>query len=126
MLLPVSQVASLVNALNLNWLDKIYLNEIPNEDLDNADLTVMLLQETDSSPAYLANSTFKGLAMGVEIQIFYKADLEDDFNPLETEIALMKSFKEAGWLIVSSQHHTTDPDTNQVTKTIYITKNEMI
>jgi len=125
-LLPVSQVASLVNALNLNWLDKIYLNEIPNEDLDNADLTVMLLQETDSSPAYLANSTFKGLAMGVEIQIFYKADLEDDFNPLETEIALMKSFKEAGWLIVSSQHHTTDPDTNQVTKTIYITKNEMI
>ncbi|MCT4459747.1 DUF806 family protein [Lactiplantibacillus plantarum] len=126
MLLPVSQVASLVNALHLTWLDKVYLNEIPNEDLDNTTSTVMLLQETDSSPAYLANSTFKGLAMGVEIQIFYKADLEDDFNPLETEITLMKSFKEAGWLIVSSQHHTTDPDTNQVTKTIYITKNEMI
>jgi hypothetical protein len=86
----------------------------------------MLLQETDSSPAYLANSTFKGLAMGVEIQIFYKVDLANDFNPLEAEIALMKSLKEAGWLIVSSQHHTTDPDTNQVTKTIYVTKNEMI
>ncbi|QSE54033.1 DUF806 family protein (plasmid) [Lactiplantibacillus plantarum] len=126
MLLPVSQVASLVDSLNLSWLDKVYLNEIPNEDLDNTDLTVMLLQETDSSPAYLANSTFKGLAMGVEIQIFYKIDLEDDFNPLEAEIALMKSFKEAGWLIVSSQHHTTDPDTNQVTKTIYVTKNEII
>ncbi|KZU54463.1 DUF806 family protein [Lactiplantibacillus plantarum] len=126
MLLPVSQVASIVNALNLNWLDKVYLNAIPNEGLDNTDSTVMLLQETDSSPAYLANSTFKGLAMGVEIQIFYKVDLEDDFNPLETEIALMKSFKEAGWLIVSSQHHTTDPDTNQVTKTIYVTKNEML
>lgn len=86
----------------------------------------MLLQETDSSPAYLANSTFKGLAMGVEIQIFYKIDLADDFNPLEAEIALMKSLKEAGWLIVSSQHHSIDPDTNQVTKTIYVTKNEMI
>ncbi|WGS68701.1 DUF806 family protein [Lactiplantibacillus plantarum] len=72
MLLPVSQVASLVNALNLSWLDKVYLNSIPNEDLDNTDLTVMLLQETESSPAYLANSTFKGLAMGVEIQIFYR------------------------------------------------------
>ncbi|WP_420328623.1 DUF806 family protein [Lactiplantibacillus plantarum] len=126
MLLPVSQVASLVNALNLTWLDKVYLNEIPNEDLDNTTSTVMLLQETDSSPAYLANSTFKGLAMGVEIQIFYKAGLADDFNPLEAEIALMKSLKQAGWLIVSSQHHTTDPDTNQVTKTIYITKNEML
>ncbi|KAF1282546.1 DUF806 family protein [Lactiplantibacillus plantarum] len=126
MLLPVSQVASLVNALNLNWLDKVYLNEIPNEDLDNTTSTVMLLQETDSSPAYLANSTFKGLAMGVEIQIFYKADLADDFNPLEAEIALMKSIKQAGWLIVSSQHHTTDPDTDQVTKTIYVTKNEML
>ncbi|MEK2460687.1 DUF806 family protein [Lactiplantibacillus plantarum] len=126
MLLPVSQVASLVNALNLNWLDKVYLNEIPNENLDNTTSTVMLLQETDSSPAYLANSTFKGLAMGVEIQIFYKADLADDFNPLEAEIALMKSIKQAGWLIVSSQHHTTDPDTNQVTKTIYVTKNEML
>lgn len=126
MLLPVSQVASLVNALNLNWLDKVYLNAIPNEDLDNTDSTVMLLQETDSSPAYLANSTFKGLAMGVEIQIFYKIDLVDDFNPLEAEIALMKSLKASGWLIVASQHHTTDPDTNQITKTIYVTKNEMI
>ncbi|AVH85821.1 DUF806 family protein [Lactiplantibacillus plantarum] len=126
MLLPVSQVASLVDSLNLTWVDKIYLNAIPNDDLDNTDSTVMLLQETDSSPAYLANSTFKGLSMGVEIQIFYKVDLADDFNPLEAEIALMKSLKEAGWLIVSSQHHTTDPDTNQVTKTIYVTKNEMI
>lgn len=126
MLLPVSQVASLVNALKLTWLDKVYLNEIPNEDLDNTDTTVMLLQETDSSPAYHANSTFKGLAMGVEIQIFYKVNLADDFNPLEAEIALMKSLKASGWLIVSSQHHTTDPDTNQVTKTIYVTKNEMI
>lgn len=126
MLLPVSQVASLVNALNFTWLDKIYLNEIPKEDLDNTDTTVMLLQETDSSPAYHANSTFKGLAMGVEIQIFYKVNLADDFNPIEAEIALMKTLKDAGWLIVSSQHHTTDPDTNQLTKTIYVTKNEMI
>ena len=126
MLLPVSQVASLVDSLNLTWLDKVYLNSIPKEDLDNTDITVMLLQETDSSPAYLANNTFKGLAMGVEIQIFYKVDLADDFNPLEAEIALMKILKEAGWLIVSSQHHTTDPDTDQVTKTIYVTKNEMI
>lgn len=126
MLLPVSQVASLVNPLKLTWLDKVYLNEIPNEDLDNTDTTVMLLQETDSSPAYHANSTFKGIAMGVEIQIFYKIDLANDFNPIEAEIALMKTLKDAGWLIVSSQHHTTDPDTNQLTKTIYVTKNEMI
>ncbi|MCG0557067.1 DUF806 family protein [Lactiplantibacillus plantarum] len=126
MLLPVSQVASLVDSLNLTWLDKVYLNTIPKEDLDNTTSTVMLLQETDSSPAYLANSTFKGLAMGVEIQIFYKVNLAKDFNPLEAEIALMKSFKAAGWLIVSSQHHTTDPDTDQVTKTIYVAKNEII
>ncbi|KAF0508377.1 DUF806 family protein [Pediococcus acidilactici] len=126
MLLPVSQVASLVNVLKFNWLDKVYLNEIPKEDLDNTDTTVMLLQETDSSPAYHANSTFKGLAMGVEIQIFYKANLADDFNPLEAEIALMKNLKASGWLIVANQRHTTDPDTNQMTKTIYVTKNEMI
>ena len=126
MLLPVSQVFSIVDSLNLTWVDKVYLNAIPNDDLDNTDSTVMLLQETDSSPAYLANSTFKGLSMGVEIQLYYKVDLADDFNPLEAEIALMKSLKAAGWLIVSSQHHTTDPDTDQVTKTIYVTKNEMI
>ena len=99
MLLPVSQVASLVDTLKLTWLDKVYLNEIPKEDLDNIDSTVMLLQETDSSPAYHANSTFKGLAMGVEVQIFYKVDLEDDFNPIEAEIALLKALKGAGWLI---------------------------
>ncbi|WGS70281.1 DUF806 family protein [Lactiplantibacillus plantarum] len=69
---------------------------------------------------------FVRTAFGLILQSTYKVDLADDFNPLEAEIALMKSFKQAGWLIVSSQHHTTDPDTNQVTKTIYITKNEMI
>ena len=126
MLLPVSQVASLVDSLHLTWIDEVYLNAIPKEDLNNTTSTVMLLQETDSSPAYLANSTFKGLAMGVEIQIFYKVNLADGFNPLEAEIDLMKSFKASGWLIVSSQHHTTDPDTDQVTKTIYVAKNEMI
>ncbi|BEI54996.1 DUF806 family protein [Lactiplantibacillus plantarum] len=40
MLLPVSQVASLVNALNLTWVDKVYPNAIPNEEPDNTDLTV--------------------------------------------------------------------------------------
>ncbi|MYV00139.1 DUF806 family protein [Lactobacillus plantarum] len=126
MLLPVSQVASLVNSLKLDWIDKVYLNEIPNEDVDNADLTVMLLQETDSTPSDYANGTFKGLAMGVEIQMFYKKGLDDDFNTLEAEIELMQNLKSAGWLIVSSQHHTTDPDTNQITKTIYVTKDSLI
>lgn len=126
MLLPVSQVASLVDYFKLDWVDKVYLNEIPNEDLDNTDLTVMLLQETDSTPSDYANGTFKGIAMGVEIQIFYKNNLADDFNTLEAEIELMQNLKLAGWLIVSSQHHTTDPDTNQITKTIYVTKDSLI
>ncbi|MBS0937043.1 DUF806 family protein [Lactiplantibacillus plantarum] len=126
MLLPVSQVASLVDSLNLTWLDKVYLNEIPNEDLDNIDNTVMLLQETDSTPSNYANGTFKGISAGVEMQIFYKANLDDGFNPLEAEINLMQSLKSAGWLIVSSQHHTTDPVTDQVTKTIYVTKDNLI
>ncbi|RDG24829.1 phage tail protein, partial [Lactiplantibacillus plantarum] len=42
MLLPVSQVASLVDSLNLTWLDKVYLNAIPKEDLKNTTSTVML------------------------------------------------------------------------------------
>lgn len=126
MLLPVSQVASLVDSLNLSWLDKVYLNAIPNDDLNNIDNTVMLLQETDSTPSDYANGSFKGITAGVEMQIFYKADLDDDFNPLEAEINLMQSLKSDGWLIVSSQHHTTDPDTDQVTKTIYVTKDNLI
>ncbi|WP_076634621.1 DUF806 family protein [Lactiplantibacillus plantarum] len=126
MLLPVSQVASLVNSLSLEWLDKVYFDGIPHEELDNKDLTVMLLQETDSTPSDYANGTFKGIFAGVEVQIFYKTDLADDFNPLEAEINLMQSLKSAGWLIVSSQHHTTDPDTDQVTKTIYVTKDNLI
>lgn len=126
MLLPVSQVASLVNSLKLDWIDKVYLNEVPNEDVDNSDLTVMLLQETDSTPSDYANSTFKGVFLGVEVQVFYSLDMADDFNLLQAEIDLMKSFKDAGWSIVSSQHHTTDPDTNQITKTIYVTKDCLI
>ncbi|EIW14309.1 putative tail component protein, DUF806 family [Lactiplantibacillus pentosus KCA1] len=126
MLLPVSQVASLINSLELDWIDKVYLNEIPNEDVDNADLTVMLLQETDSTPSDYANRTFKGVFLGVEIQVFYSLDMADSFNPLEAEINLMKSLKNAGWSIVSSQHHTIDPGTNQITKTIYVTKDSLI
>lgn len=126
MRLPVDMVANLVESLDLKWLDKVYFNEIPHEDLDNKGLTVMLLQETDSTPSDYANGTFKGISAGVEMQIFYKANLSDDFNPLEAEINLMQSLKSDGWLIVSSQHHTTDPDTDQVTKTIYVTKDNLI
>ncbi len=38
----------------------------------------------------------------------------------------MRKIIDQGWLVEQSSPHTTDPDTGQITKTIYLIRNEEI
>ncbi|WP_257616017.1 DUF806 family protein, partial [Oenococcus oeni] len=42
------------------------------------------------------------------------------------EIALMKAFKHSGWSLANPDTRITDPDTGQVTKTIYVSHNKLL
>lgn len=124
--LPVNQAADLVRSAHFDWLadDHIFTTSIPDEFVDDTSATVMRIDEYQNQPDGYANRSFRTIQIGVEVQIYYQSDV--DFNIQDAEIALMRLFKQARWEVAISREHTFDPDTDQLTKTIYFVKNEIL
>lgn len=118
--LPTTQASKLITAAHYSWIDMIVVGTIPRELAGNADKTICRITEWLNEPTYYANAIFKGWAVGVEVQIFYKKDLE--LNSLNNEIQLAKRFVKNGWTVEQSEDHIQDPDTKQVTKVFYFAK----
>ena len=97
---------------------------IEPEFIDDTSKTVVLITESDFQPGHYANATFKFMLVGCEIQIFYKKSV--DFDIASAEIELQRFFIANGWQVEISREHDYDPDTGQLTKTIYIDKQEPI
>lgn len=124
--LPVNQAADLVKAGHFSWIadDHIFTTSIPEEFIDNDSATVMRIDEYQNQPSGYANRRFNSMEIGVEIQIYYAADA--DFDIQSAEIALQRWFKQNRWEVAISREHSYDPDTNQLTKTIYFIKTEFL
>lgn len=92
---------------------------------NDVDDTILFLSEVTNQPANHANDIFKRWQLVVELQIFWA--VEPNVESIQVaEIELMKKLTKLGWIVQQSSPHTTDPDTYQVTKTIYLTRNEEI
>ena len=124
MKLPVLQVKELIEGGNFKWIDHLATTNIEPEFIDDTSKTVVLITESDFQPGYYANATFKFMLVGCEIQIFYKKNV--DFDIASAEIELQRFFIANGWQVEISREHDYDPDTGQLTKTIYIDKQEPI
>lgn len=124
--LPVNQAADLIKDGHFSWIadDHIFTTSIPEEFIDNDSATVMRIDEYQNQPSGYANRRFNSMEMGVEIQIYYAADA--DFDIQSAEIALQRWFKQNRWEVAISREHSYDPDTNQLTKTIYFIKTEFL
>lgn len=118
--MPVVIAERLVKSAGLTWLDEIYRGAIPKEKVTDTTSTTAAITEYVSEPAGDANATFKRWSIGVEVQVYYKANV--DFSIQDAEIALAKLFKAGGWSVDQSKPHTTDPGTNQVSKVFYFDK----
>lgn len=121
MKLPVVQAKELIASANYPWLDNIYQTSLPEEVVNQSDKTFAWITEYVNEPQYYANNVFKGWQIGVEVQIFYSLNI--DLNIQDLEIAFAQLFQNDGWQIDQSKNHTKDPDTGQVSKVFYFTKN---
>lgn len=103
------------------WIDHLATMNLEQEFVDDKAKTVVLITESDNEPAFYANATFKGINAGVEVQIFYKENI--DFNIQDAEINLQRLFVSDDWQVSISREHVYDPDIGQLTKTFYCNKN---
>lgn len=125
--MPVDMLAQNIISLNLPWIEpaNVICTNMTADQKNDVDNTILFLTEATNQPANYSNDTIKRWQLVVELQIFWGLDPDVD-NIQIAEIELMKKLINQGWLVEQSSPHTTDPDTKQITKTIYFIRNEEI
>ena len=118
-MLAVKEAKQLIENAGFDWLTAVYAYNVPKEELDNTDKTVVLVRDVNTRTDLEGNDFFFGTIREVEVQIFYKLSLDD---PEMNDLALMQAFKKEHWDITEVRGHTVDPDTLQLTGTFYFTQ----
>lgn len=120
-MLPTQIIADEINGLFPKF--DVFIGSIDEGALNNKEVTQVLLTESDLSNTRLGDETFNSVYVGVDIQIFYGSDFDDDI--LLTEVTLMKHLESLGWQITDSQPHYLDisqTDYQQTIKNITVNK----
>lgn len=127
-MMPVDMLAQNIINLKLPWIKpaNVICNNMTADQKNDVDGTILFLTEVTNQPANYSNDTIKRWQLVVELQIFWGSDPDVDNNIQIAEIELMRKIIDQGWLVEQSSPHTTDPDTGQITKTIYFIRNEEI
>lgn len=120
---PIIMAKNVIKDADFDWVDRIMTGSGPIRDNNQIDVnkTTIVITELASAPIGYANETFKMWQVGVEVQIFYKLNVQ--FSLMNKDIIMSRLFKKNGWEIDQSKNHILDPDTNQVSKVFYFTKN---
>lgn len=123
-MLTTTMAATLIEDAKLPHIDNVYTLNLPKEVQDNVTETIVLIQDVNSQPDIGGNESFYAYDTQIELQIFYKRDL--DFDPEELEIPLLQLFKTNYWQINQIKSHVVDPDSFQVTATFYLSYSKLI
>ena len=117
---PVEQIKDVVHSVFPDW--QVYFYAIPEEVIDNKDITQVLITESNSDIKTYGGNTFNEMALGYRLQVFYGLD-ED--NLIGKEITLYKALEGLSWRITDSQPRYLDisqTDGQQMIKNIEINK----
>lgn len=120
----VDDAVTLLSQANISGVDAVYGNNLPQEELDSADKTVVLVTDSANDPSSFGNDDFWSLNQEVEVQIWYSQDLETD--PETIEISMMKAFTHQYWQVAAVRQRTLDPDTQQLSNTFYFSRTKNI
>lgn len=115
---PVEMVKEIIEKSSFP-VDDIFLDSIPQEELNETINTQILLSESRNAPDTYGNSDFVTIKYGVYIQIFYTNE-DTDIDIVNSEIELMKFLIKNNWTIYQSNKHYLDPDTEQMIKNITV------
>lgn len=122
-MLAVKQAVNLIKQASIPGLDEVYGFNIPKEQVGNVDETIIRVSDVSTRLGLWGSNDFHTLNREIEVQIFYKQDL--DFDPEQTETALYRLFIHNDWVMGENRGHTIDPDTQQLTSTFYVSNEEL-
>lgn len=119
-MLAVIEAKELIESNDFSEIESVYTNNLPVEIQSNDDKTIALITDVSTSTTLTGNNDFYALKSTIELQIFYKLDVDIDIE--ELHILLIKVFRKDGWLLDQLKDLTVDPDTLQLSAVFYFTK----
>ena len=117
-MLATVKLKELIEGKGFGEISEVYANNLPKELEDNTDKTIVLLTESNPSLDLCGNNTFFKKIDRVEVQIFYKLDIDFDIEAFEME--LIKFLKSEHYSITDIREHSIDPDTLQLTAVFFV------
>ena len=123
-MLATLEMKKLLDDETTSEVQKVYTSNLPKEEQENIDETIILITDVNADLGLTGNNSFFSKTTQIEIQIFYKQDL--DFDIEEFENRLLKMLKQNHWSINDIRGRTTDPDTFQMTAVFYVSKENLI
>ena len=85
-MLATVKLKELIEGKGFGEISEVYANNLPKELEENTDKTIVLLTESNPSLDLSGNNTFFRKIERVEIQIFYKLDIDFDIEAFEMEL----------------------------------------
>ena len=123
-MLATLTLKELISGKEFSEISEIYVNNLPKEIQENTDKTIMLLRESGAFLDMFGNDSFFGKTNQIEVQIFYKLDIDFDLDEFETR--LMKWLVSERYKITDIREHSIDPDTLQLTAVFYVENEKLI
>ena len=117
-MLATVKLKELIEGKGFGEISEVYANNLPKELEDNTDKTIVLLTESNPSLDLSGNNTFFKKIDRVEVQIFYKLDIDFDIEAFEME--LIKFLKSEHYSITDIREHSIDHDTLQLTAVFFV------
>ncbi|QBX25318.1 Protein of unknown function [Streptococcus henryi] len=117
-MLATLEIRNLIAGGEFDEINEVYANNLPKEMLDNTDKTIALVMDSNQELGMTGNNDFFSKINEVEIQIFYKLDIDFELDDFETR--LLKYLIKNHCKIEDIKEHTIDPDTMQLTAVFYI------
>ncbi len=123
-MLATLELKELLDGKGFSEISEVYVNNLPKEIQENTDKTIVLLRESGTFLEMFGNDSFFGKTNQIEVQIFYKLDIDFDLDEFETE--LMKFLASKNYTITTVREHTLDPDTLQMTVVFYVAHKKIL
>ncbi|QBX16214.1 tail assembly protein [Streptococcus phage Javan237] len=123
-MLATLKLKNLIDGKEFGEISEVYANNLPKEVQENTDKTIVLLRESGAFLDMFGNDSFFGKTNQIEVQIFYKLDIDFDLEEFETR--LMKSLVSEHYKITDVREHTLDPDTLQMTVVFYVAHENLL
>lgn len=123
-MLATLELKELLDGKGFSEISEVYVNNLPKEIQENTDKTIVLLRESGTFLEMFGNDSFFGKTNQIEVQIFYKLDIDFDLDEFETE--LMKFLASKYYTVTTVREHTLDPDTLQMTAVFYVAHKKIL